>query len=227
MEATTAHASSKRSMRSRTLPSSIPYAACSFTCHPAPSPSTSRPPLITSMVAAAFAIVVGCRYVTLATRVPEADPRRPRRHGRQGRPALQDGAIGRAAVGGVGHEVVGQVGPVPAGGFAVLHETQHLVPRSEVARPDAEPHPATLPTRPILELVTSGGGHGPRGVIGSADPRTRDSSARTWNAWCHGSEPPSNGEGPKPPCRGLRALLVRPLGLEPRTCGLRVRCSAN
>ena len=48
----------------------MPYAWCSFCCHPAPSPSTRRPLLMWSSVAAMFATTAGCRYRLPSTRVP-------------------------------------------------------------------------------------------------------------------------------------------------------------
>jgi hypothetical protein len=54
-------ASSNRSIRSLTVPSAMPYAACSFSCQPAPTPSVSRPWLTWSTAAAILARTAGCR----------------------------------------------------------------------------------------------------------------------------------------------------------------------
>ena len=48
----------------------MPKAWCSRSNHPLPRPSSTRPPLIASTVAAASASIVGCRKVTDDTIVP-------------------------------------------------------------------------------------------------------------------------------------------------------------
>src|SRR5947207_1849277 len=48
----------------------MPYASCSFSCQPAPSPRRSRPPEMMSTCAAIFATTAGWRYVFPSTMVP-------------------------------------------------------------------------------------------------------------------------------------------------------------
>ena len=60
----------RASSRSRSLGKSSPYAWCSRSHQPAPSPQNARPPLSTSRVAAALAMMPGARKVTGETRVP-------------------------------------------------------------------------------------------------------------------------------------------------------------
>ena len=76
--------SSKRSTRSFGERRSHPYALCSFTCHPAPMPSTTRPSLTLSMVAACLARSAGWCTVLGDT----SDPRR-----RRGTAAAMDASI--------------------------------------------------------------------------------------------------------------------------------------
>lgn len=59
-----ASSSSSRSNRSPSAGNPIPYASCSATSHPAPTPSTARPPEITSSVVTALASSPGARSVT-------------------------------------------------------------------------------------------------------------------------------------------------------------------
>ena len=53
---------------------SRPYAACSRSHQPAPTPTKARPPVSTSSVAAALAVMPGARNVTGVTRVPSSRP---------------------------------------------------------------------------------------------------------------------------------------------------------
>ena len=53
---------------------SRPYAACSRSHQPAPTPTNARPPVSTSRVAAALAVMPGARNVTGVTRVPSSRP---------------------------------------------------------------------------------------------------------------------------------------------------------
>ena len=61
---------SRASSRSRAGGNGRPYAACSRSHHPAPTPTKARPPVSASSVAAAFAVMPGGRKVTGVTRVP-------------------------------------------------------------------------------------------------------------------------------------------------------------
>ena len=65
-----ASCSSRRSKRSPVGGNGMPYAACSRSFHPAPSPSSTRPPLMASTCATAIASGPGRRNVTGDTRVP-------------------------------------------------------------------------------------------------------------------------------------------------------------
>ena len=58
------------SNRSRVSGNGIPYAECSASYHPAPMPSSTRPPLIWSTPATAIASGPGCRNVALVISVP-------------------------------------------------------------------------------------------------------------------------------------------------------------
>ena len=60
-----------RSKRSRISGSSIPVAACSRAHHPAPKPSSTRPPLIESTCAPDTASSDGCRNVAEVIRLPK------------------------------------------------------------------------------------------------------------------------------------------------------------
>ena len=65
-----ASCSSSWSNRSPVAGNGIPYAACSRSFQPAPSPSSTRPPLIASICATAIASGPGRRKVIGDTRVP-------------------------------------------------------------------------------------------------------------------------------------------------------------
>ena len=60
-------ASSRASNASRFVRSGRPMPATAFQKFPAPSPSSNRPPLITSIDAAALAIIGGSRIARLVT----------------------------------------------------------------------------------------------------------------------------------------------------------------
>ena len=47
-----------------------PWRLCSFACQPAPTPTSTRPPLSSSTVTATFARLPGVRNVTGETRTP-------------------------------------------------------------------------------------------------------------------------------------------------------------
>ncbi len=66
----TASCSSRRSKRSFVGGNGIPYAECSLSYQPAPMPSSTRPPLISSMPATAIASGPGARKVAEVTSVP-------------------------------------------------------------------------------------------------------------------------------------------------------------
>ncbi len=66
----TASCSSNRSKRSLVSGKGSPYAACSASNQPAPSPRSTRPPLIASTCATLIASGPGCRNVADVTSVP-------------------------------------------------------------------------------------------------------------------------------------------------------------
>ena len=65
---------SSASSRSRGGGKGRPYAACSRSHQPAPTPTNARPPVSASRVAAALAVMPGARNVTGVTRVPSSSP---------------------------------------------------------------------------------------------------------------------------------------------------------
>ena len=89
-----ASCSSSRSKRSPVAGNGIPYAACSRSFQPAPSPSSTRPPLIASICATAIASGPGSRNVTGDTRVPRRNARRVAGEAGQGGPRV--GRAGQA-----------------------------------------------------------------------------------------------------------------------------------
>ena len=65
---------SSASSRSRGGGKGRPYAACSRSHHPAPTPTNARPPVSASRVAAALAVMPADRNVTGVTSVPSSSP---------------------------------------------------------------------------------------------------------------------------------------------------------
>ena len=65
---------SRASSRSRGGGKGRPYAACSRSHQPAPTPTNARPPVSASRVAAALAVMPGGRNVTGVTSVPSSSP---------------------------------------------------------------------------------------------------------------------------------------------------------
>ena len=99
-------------------------AACSRSCQPAPSPSSTRPPLISSTVATTFAQVAGQAEGDRADQGPEADPRRLTGEAGERRPCVGRGLVARAP----GTSRSGQSGSTPEGrrGFGGPGEGQDL-----------------------------------------------------------------------------------------------------
>ena len=69
-ETITSIPSSNRSERSCSEPSGMPYASDSITFHPAPMPSSKRPPEMWSIVAAMLAVTAGWRWCMPLTIAP-------------------------------------------------------------------------------------------------------------------------------------------------------------
>lgn len=157
-----AAASSNRSDRVATSPSSRLYASCSLTCHPAPMPRTTRPPLIWSVD-----VILGeDRRVPVGHGGDERAQPQPARDGGQAgehRPHLEHGVVGVDGAGDVRHEVVGEPQAVPSVALGRDRCVGHLGPRSVRCRPHAEVHEPNLP-----------GGVG--GSAGGPDPSRRPGS---------------------------------------------------
>src|SRR6202044_3485266 len=131
-ERRTCTASSNRSSRSRTVPTVIPYAACSFTCQPAPAVLVPLPPRADpEREPPVAALVARGRDVGQDRGMPvghasdqrgEPQSRHRRRQRRHDRPALEYVAVERLRTRAVRHEVVGEVHAVPAGPLAVRRD---------------------------------------------------------------------------------------------------------
>ena len=139
----TASCSSSRSKRSPTGGKGMPKAACSCSNQPAPSPSSTRPPLIWSTPATVTASGPGSRNVAELTRVPSRIRRGVAGEPGQGGPGVggPGGAVARHVQVVVGAEEA--VEPQLLGGAG--HREEVVVGRALLGLgEDPEVHPPTL-----------------------------------------------------------------------------------
>ena len=133
----------------------MPYCSCSLTCQPAPTPSSTRPSLMWSTVAAQFATHRRVAVGVAEHEGAEAHPSVAAARAASAAGALEGRDLDRARspVPVVAHEVVHHVHAVPPGGLGVAAHLEHVRPRLGQRRPDGEPHAASASTTWSMQRV--------------------------------------------------------------------------